>query len=397
MPQPNTLQAPKRGAISGTLADLLMKASNGIDQGSQGLEQAGLPDPLGILSTFMSLPEIAKTAQDISYGMPVTTGKGMTMALKPDASAALMTVAPFAKTAGVAAKAGAKSAARNLSPVANDLMQSYMNKVGATQYVLPPEKFRGLTLEGMPTNVLVDGRMDQFGTDQRLVDIARQYTADRGLPYLQQTQYAKVDPERAGRIASAYDAMPHNPYDPAVKRSFNALADETFAQYEALRRAGYKFDFLEDGVDKYGNPRNAINDLIVNKRMSVFPTESGFGTINEAADSNPLLSKTGEKWNGKDVLVNDMFRAVHDAFGHGKHGVGFRAAGEENAFQSHARMFSPEALPALTSETRGQNSWVNFGPHGKFNQTASPADTIYADQKTGLMPDFTWKEGLFFK
>ena len=83
---------------------------------------------------------------------------------------------------------------------------------------------------------------------------------------------------------------------------------------------------------------------------------------------------------------------MHDVFGHAKHGVGFRAAGEENAFQSHARMYSPEALPAATSETRGKNSWVNFGPHSQFNRTANPALTEYAEQKTGIMKPWTWQE-----
>jgi hypothetical protein len=57
-------------------------------------------------------------------------------------------------------------------------------------------------------------------------------------------------------------------------------------------------------------------------------------------------------------------------------------------------MFSPEALPAATSETRGQNSWVNFGPYAELNKTASPISTQYAEQKTGLMPAWTWLEGL---
>jgi hypothetical protein len=62
-------------------------------------------------------------------------------------------------------------------------------------------------------------------------------------------------------------------------------------------------------------------------------------------------------------------------------------------FQSHARMYSPEALPAVASETRGQNSWVNYGPYGEFNRKASPSETIYAEQKTGIMPAWTWLEG----
>jgi adenylate kinase family enzyme len=47
----------------------------------------------------------------------------------------------------------------------------------------------------------------------------------------------------------------------------------------------------------------------------------------------------------------------------------------------------------MTSETRGQNSWVNYGPKGEQNRTASGEDTIFADQKVGLMPRWTWTEG----
>jgi hypothetical protein len=105
----------------------------------------------------------------------------------------------------------------------------------------------------------------------------------------------------------------------------------------------------------------------------------------------PWGSPTGPK---KPVLANDLFRAVHDAFGHGLEGAGFRARGEENAWQAHARLFTGPALGALTSETRGQNSWVNYGPYSEKNQTAKVEDIIFADQKTGLMPEWTWTEGV---
>ena len=74
-------------------------------------------------------------------------------------------------------------------------------------------------------------------------------------------------------------------------------------------------------------------------------------------------------------------------------GNGFRAEGEENAWRSHAAMYSPLARGAMTSETRGQNSWVNFGPYAAANKHASAADTHYADQKIGLMPKWTRTEG----
>ena len=276
------------------------------------------------------------------------------------------------------------NAALNLNPV--------MGLIGA----LAPAKYIGKTLEGMPNIVNVGGKSEQFGTDQRLVDIANEYSANRGLLYNPLERYAQVDVERAKRIANEYEKMANNPQALPTKKSYDALIDETQAQYEALKKAGYKFEFMPKSGDPYGNPRNAINDLVQNKHLYVLPTESGFGgtRAKEASKLNPLLQKTDEKWDGKPVLANDMFRAVHDVFGHAKHGVGFRATGEENAFQSHARMFSPEALPAAASETRGQNSWVNFGPYSELNRTANPVATQYAEQKTGLMPAWTWLEGL---
>lgn len=301
-----------------------------------------------------------------------------------------------AKTASTATKSGAKSAAKEIAKQIESGTGVFGKLVPETKmYALPPEKYRGETLKGMPTNIdMGGGRIEQFGTDQRIVDLAKQYAADKGLPYAEQSIYASVDPVRGKKLADAYEKMLNNPADPKVRKAYDALVKETQDQYEALRKAGYKFEFMPQGIDPYGNPRNAINDIVLNKNLAVFPTEQGFGSLTTASQANPLLQKTGEKWGGKDVLANDMFRAVHDVFGHSKHGVGFRSAGEENAYQSHARMFSPEALPALTSETRGQNSWLNFGKYGKENQTANTANTIFADQKTGILPEWAWLEGL---
>jgi hypothetical protein len=106
-----------------------------------------------------------------------------------------------------------------------------------------------------------------------------------------------------------------------------------------------------------------------------------------------MLRDTGETWNGKPVLINDMFRAIHDYFGHAKEGVGFRGDGEENAWRSHASMYSPLARLALGTETRGQNSWLNYGPHGEKNRTASTEETVFAPPKIGLMPSWVHHEG----
>lgn len=143
-----------------------------------------------------------------------------------------------------------------------------------------------------------------------------------------------------------------------------------------------------------------MRDLRANKSMAVYSTEAGFGTSPVDVSDNPLLADTGIEWSygspdgpKKRVLANDLFRAVHDAFGHGLEGAGFRADGEENAWQAHVRLFTGSAVAAMTSETRGQNSWLNYGPFGEFNRTASVEETKFADQKSGLMPQWAWEEG----
>ena len=322
--------------------------------------------------------------------------------LKPETAEALLTVAPLPRGAGKVAMAAGRAGERVAERVVPKILErgglpAEMVQAmgsGTQSAMLPPAKFVGKPLEGLLSKVDVGGRIEEFGTDQRLVDIAKDITEKKGLVYSPQLKYAEVDPDRAKRLADAYDKMENNPSDKAVKKAYDAMIEETMEQYETLRKKGYTFSFMPESGDIYGNPRNAINDIVQNQRLSVFPTEQGFGTLTEASQANPLLMRIGEKWDGKEVTANDVFRAVHDVFGHGKHGVGFRAGGEENAFQAHARMYSPEALPAVTSETRGQNSWVNYGPFGEFNRKASPLETIYADQKTGIMPNWTYIEGL---
>ena len=242
------------------------------------------------------------------------------------------------------------------------------------------------------------------GPDPQLVAVAEQYAAANGIDLKRQSEYVEVDEERAKRIADAYEQMPNDPKNPKVKEAYKELIKQTTAQYKALVDAGYKFWFMNlnipSNVEYASSPYNALRDMRENKEMGVFPSTDGFGTSDLNVNDNPLLEDTGFKWpvggldgEMKSVLANDLFRAVHDAFGHGLEGAGFRARGEENAWQAHVRLFTGSAIPALTSETRGQNSYVNFGPNGIVNQKASVDDTVFADQKVGLMPEFTWTEG----
>lgn len=232
----------------------------------------------------------------------------------------------------------------------------------------------------------------------------------------------KIDVQNAQKIADLFEAEKHiEPQEMIRKKlkypeetiqAYQAMADETVNQYKVLLKHGYKFEMYTEGVEPYANSPEMLDDLIDNKHMWLFPTDSGFGedaiTVEQTA-LNPLLAWTEFKdVNGQKMRVNDLFRAVHDFFGHGERSNSFGALGEENAWDAHSQMFSPLARRAMTTETRGQNSWVNFGPHirrslaekyvvGLFPQDLMPKKgdrdftsawkRPFADQKIFLLPD----------
>ena len=248
---------------------------------------------------------------------------------------------------------------------------------------------RGRRLQGRSFTPLEGAPIIQGATGPipELVSIAEDYAQEYGVPARKQKTYAKVSKDRAQRIAKAYDEMRHDPKNPAVRKAYDDLIKQTTDQYKALVDSGYEFTFFDSNSDPYdGNPYNAMRDLRNNKRMAVYGTYDGYGTdeiTGAEIENNPMLKDTGLRWkdqSGVDqtVTANDLFRAVHDAFGHGLEGAGFRARGEENAWQAHARLYTGPALHALTTETRGQNSWLNYGPYGDTNRTAKLEDTVFA-------------------
>jgi len=271
---------------------------------------------------------------------------------------------------------------------------------GGTEQLQPLYSPRdsGIPLEGLPATVNIPGLgRVTFGPNETARQVAADYATSVGIDYNPPKQYAKVDEARATKIAAEYDKMPHAPNDPKVKASYDAMIKETLAQWEEIKKTGLKVEAIPAGAPNpyESSPRLAVIDVNDNNHLWFFPTEEGFGTV-ETADidisGNPLMAPTGEILNGHKMLANDVFRVVHDYFGHIKEGVGFRADGEENAWRSHSAMYSDLARPAMTAETRGQNSWVNYGPYGEHNRKAK-GDTIYAPQKTGIMPDWVMSEG----
>jgi DNA repair protein RadC len=242
-------------------------------------------------------------------------------------------------------------------------------------------------------------------------EVIQDYMTKNNLPYRKGKKIFKLDKERAKQIGQAYDAMRNDPTDPEVKKAYDAMAKETIAQYEAILERGYKVEINNE--EPYNNSQEMIEDLRSNKTMRIFSTEAGFGdtpiTDDQRAE-NPLLRDSGyTDSNGNVLLVNDVFRFVHDFFGHAERGNSFGPLGEENAWDAHSRMYTPLARKAMTSETRGQNSWVNFSgvndeafklrdkarklrEEGRTEEAKQLVGQVYemmrfAEQKIGLLPD----------
>jgi hypothetical protein len=170
----------------------------------------------------------------------------------------------------------------------------------------------------------------------------------------------RLDPSLGAAISAAYMNAPV--WDPKAAAAYAAFRRETIRQYEYLV-GGAEFGGLGVAVrvvdtDPYTDASAMIDDL-VHRELKVFATGA-------SDNPHPYLSDA----------ENDMFRAVHDAFGHASIGRGFDSHGEEAAWLKHSAMYSALARRALTTETRGQNCAMIFHYRGER----------FAEQKAALLP-----------
>ena len=250
-------------------------------------------------------------------------------------------------------------------------------------------------LLGLPSVFVIDRESINFGPNLMIRRASITYCRLAGIPVIPIRVYAKLDKGRSTKIAQLYENMKPTPTEPTTQAAYRALCVESLAQWEVIKATGLQVEYEQPKQPAYPNPRRAILDLLHNNHLFVTPTRSAFGnTPFEHDPHNPLLAETGEIISGRRALVNDIFRIVHDYFGHAKEGLGFRAEGEENAWRGHAVMYTPLARRAMTTELRGQNSWINFGPHGASNRKASMGETKFADQKLALLPEWCSWEGV---
>lgn len=234
---------------------------------------------------------------------------------------------------------------------------------------------------GHPFATAAAGRPEPNPRVQREAD---DYNRAHGLPPINHDEHIDVDIERARRIATAYESLPmDDSANPAVRRAYEAFANEINQQWDFAVAHGMTFEPAPHGVDPYTSSFDVAQDVHDHRHLYFF----------QGGGPNPLMATVDRK---SGYSINDKFRAVHDYFGHCASGCSFGPRGEENAWNVHSQMFSWEARRAMTTETRGQNSYLNFGPqnydkNGRY-RNIPPAERPFAPQKTALLPDeFVWR------
>lgn len=179
---------------------------------------------------------------------------------------------------------------------------------------------------------------------------ARRYAAGRGMQYSSEgLDEVQSDPQFQHKVAAAYEDGPAATH--RVMSAYRAFAHETREQFGYLTRPrhqgglGVKVEVADE--DPYEHHEAMVDDVRSNRRLRVLGTH--------ATGGHPFLSHE----------ENDMFRAVHDAFGHAAIGRSFSRHGEEAAFHSHSQMYGSQARRALAAETRGQNSVFIYRNYGR--------------------------------
>jgi hypothetical protein len=232
---------------------------------------------------------------------------------------------------------------------------------------------------------------------QKQFPIAKTYeTMAKGIdPALERqlfAQYLRSYPEAVKKSGATN-------YQELIPASYEQLGIENAKQLDRMLNQNMKLSYHQGDLN-YANSPQMLEDALINRHLYVF----GGG------EPHQLLNKI-DPYTG--LNQNQVFRAVHDYYGHGPSGASFGPKGEELAYGTHSQLYSPLAKMAAATETRGQNSFVNFsGINAQLQQDMAAirqareniarqggdtapydaklaelgAQTQYADQRAFLLP-----------
>ena len=159
-------------------------------------------------------------------------------------------------------------------------------------------------------------------------------------------------------------------------RSYYSLGDVLTSQYDALREIGIEFVFVS------GEPHNSSRSMFAEVAQRRLTVRKSLGDDYTDIPIPHLMAQSFLTIDGK-MLLNDVFRAVHDVLGHYAIRASFGQDGEALAWLHHRSLLPRITHQALWCETRGQNTWTNFwGNHQSLPNRERP----FPVQKYGSVP-----------
>lgn len=187
-----------------------------------------------------------------------------------------------------------------------------------------------------------------------------------------------TDLPRAGDLEHAmlYREMIHQPTSPIVDFSYGVFIGQLVSQWRMCVDAGIEFCLSPD------SPRSSkeLFDTIDSSGVCPILPTSTAGTLPK---DHPMAQPTEISIGGKTLCANDVFRGVHDVFGHYIPDADFSPQGEFRAWVAHDSTLEYASWLALFCETRGQNADTNF-LDGAY--LIPRANRKFARQKCGVVP-----------
>jgi hypothetical protein len=204
-----------------------------------------------------------------------------------------------------------------------------------------------------------------------------------------------LDVDFCTEVAQHFAGAPLREDSPALLEGYARLKEQTLRQFGFLRDTGLRVEPWLGPGQPYRGSRDLTAKLAASRVLYVYLTTSGHGP-GRSVDDHPMCEPSDIRVRDVDLLYNDLFRAVHDLFGHVMLGSSMTVAGEFRAAYVHMAMYSPAVHPVVFSEHVSQICWYFYGPHlmgpsGRVPERGDPGwvphgERPYPEQKVFSCP-----------
>jgi hypothetical protein len=195
-------------------------------------------------------------------------------------------------------------------------------------------------------------------------------------------------------VADLFEGAPLLAWSDELADDYMLFKQESLAQYDAIRAAGLVVRPWPHDAQPYRDSSDMVRTVRETGVLHVYLTSAGHGP-GRPQGFHPLREPSGIREHGVELTHNDIFRVVHDVFGHVVHGNTFGPSGEFRATYCHMAMYPERVHPVLMTEQIGQICWFFYGPHlrvdGRIPRRGDPgylepARRPYAQQKVFPFP-----------